>query len=66
MNRAVVSTASWLGSLWGHCAVGERHAVGSTIGLGLIAVLIVDCVVLWLAALDLIHKNNNNTQYFYL
>lgn len=56
MNRAVVCSAHWLDSLWGHGAVGERHAVGRAIGLALIAVLVVDCVVLWLAALDLVIK----------
>lgn len=54
MNRAVVCSAHLLDSLWGHGAVGERHAVRRAIGLALIAVLVVDCVVLWLAALDLV------------
>lgn len=61
MSRAVVCSASWLGSLRGHAAVGEGHAVGGAIGLALIAVLVVDCVVLRLAALDLVIRNKENT-----
>ena len=62
MNRAIVCPAKWLDSLWSHGAVGERHAVGRAIGLALITVLVVDCVVLWLAALDLvIKKKGKNT-----
>ncbi len=60
MNRAIVCSASWLASLWGYSAVGEWHAVGSAIGLGLVAVLVVDCVVLWLVALDLVIRNKEN------
>lgn len=54
MNSAVVCSACWLASLWGHSTVGERHAVGRAIGLALIAVLVVDRVVLRLGALDLV------------
>lgn len=57
MNRAVIGMASWLASLWGHCTVGERHAVGRAIGLAFVAVLIVHGVFLWLAALDLMDEN---------
>lgn len=60
VNGAIVCSASWLASLWGHSAVGEWHAVGRAIGLALIAVLVVDHVILWLAALDLIIKNKKN------
>ncbi len=61
MNRAVVCSASWLARLWGHGAVGERHAVGGAIWLGLIAVLVIDCVVFWLVALDLMMGKKENT-----
>ena len=57
MNRAIVCSASRLASLWGHSTVGERHAVGRAIGLALVAVLVVDGIVLWLAALDLVVRN---------
>ena len=65
MNGAIVCLAGWLPSLWGHSAVGERHTVGRTIGLGLVAVLVVDHVLLWLAALDLIIINQRNKWCFY-
>lgn len=58
MNRAIVCSAGWLAGLWGHSTVGERHAVGRAIGLGLVAVLVVDRVVLGLVALDLVIMNS--------
>lgn len=61
MNGAVVCSASWLPSLWCHGAVGEWHAVRRAIGLALVAVLVVDCGLLWLGALDLVIRNKENT-----
>lgn len=60
MNRAIVCSASWLASLWGHSTVGERHAVGRAIGLALIGVLVVHRVVLRLGALDLVVRKKGN------
>lgn len=57
MNGAIIC---WLVSVWGHRTVGEWHVVGRTIGLALVAVLVVDCVILGLAALDLIILHNRN------
>lgn len=53
MDGAVVCLAARLARLWGRGAVGEGHAVGGAVGLAVIAVLVVDHVLLWLAALDL-------------
>lgn len=64
MNGAVVCSAGWLAGLRGHRAVGERHAVGRAIGLGLVAVLVVDRVVLGLAALDLVVMNIKRNDTF--
>ena len=64
MNRAVVCSPSWLASLGDHSAVGERYAVVGAIGLALIAVLVVDCVVLWLAALDLDLETRQINKHF--
>lgn len=66
MDRAVVCSASGLAGLRGHCAVGEGHAVGGAIGLALVAVLVVDHVVLWLVALDLIIGNKTHTSHYCL
>ena len=57
MNGAIICLDSWFGSLCVHRAVGQRHAVGSPVGLTLVTVLIVDHVVFGLAALDLIRGN---------
>lgn len=60
MDGAIVCLAARLARLWGRGAVGEGHAVGGAIGLAVVVVLVVDHVLLWLAALDLnitIRKN---------
>lgn len=57
MNGAIICLDSWFGSLCVHRAVGQRHAVGSAVGLTLVTVLIVHHVVFGLAALDLIRDN---------
>lgn len=62
MNRTVVCPAGRFAGLWGHGAVGERHAVGGAVGLALVAVLVVDRVVFWLVALDLVR---NKQEMFY-
>lgn len=64
MNRTIVRLSSRFGSLWSHCTVGVRHAVGRAIRLALIAVLVVDCAVFWLTALDLFIRNTENTKHF--
>lgn len=53
MDGTVVCLAARLARLWGRGAVGEGHAVGGAVGLAVVAVLVVDHVLLWLAALDL-------------
>lgn len=61
MDGAVVCLAARLARLWGGGAVGEGHAVGGAIGLAVVAVLVVDHVLLWLAALDLNITKRKNT-----
>lgn len=63
MNRAVVCSAYWFASLWGHSTVDERHAVGGAIGLALIAVLVVHSVVLRRSALDLVIRKIENNDF---
>lgn len=59
MNRAIVCLAEWLANLRCYGTVGERHAVARPIGLGVVAVLIVGCVVLWLVAWDLVMREKH-------
>lgn len=66
VNGAIICLTSWLVSVWGHRTVGEWHVVGRTIGLAFVAVLVVDCVILRLAALDLIIIHNRNIFFFLL
>lgn len=58
VKGAIICLDRWFGSLCVHRAVGQRHAVGSAIGLTLVTVLIVHHVFFGLAALDLIRDNN--------
>lgn len=58
MNRTIVSLSGWFAGLWGHRGVGVRYAVGRAVGLTLVAVLVVDCAVFWLTALDLSHEKH--------
>lgn len=65
MNRAVVCLTDGLAGRCSRSAVGERHVVGSPVGLGVIAALIVRCVVLWLVALDLIRETKCRETFFF-
>lgn len=53
VNRSIVCSAHWFDRLWSHGTVCEGHGVGSTVGLALVATLVIQSTVLWLGRLNL-------------